>query len=124
MSIWAMLPRQITLVPGPARVTRVFICFGVRVLGLVDNQVFLDEGAAAHEVQRLDLDPRADQVAGRRPAPFAAVGPPSSSLAWLEDVEVVLEGAHPGAIFSSSVPGRKPMSSPTGTVTRVMMISL
>ncbi len=28
-----------------------------------------------------------------------------------------------GSIFSSSVPGRKPMSSPTGTVTRVMMIS-
>ncbi len=28
-----------------------------------------------------------------------------------------------GFIFSSSVPGRKPMSSPTGTVTRVMMIS-
>ncbi|CFN79803.1 Uncharacterised protein [Bordetella pertussis] len=29
-----------------------------------------------------------------------------------------------GSIFSSSVPGRKPMSSPTGTVTRVMMISV
>ncbi len=28
-----------------------------------------------------------------------------------------------GAIFSSSVPGRKPMSSPTGTVARVTMIS-
>ncbi len=28
-----------------------------------------------------------------------------------------------GCIFSSSVPGRKPMSSPIGTVTRVMMIS-
>jgi hypothetical protein len=28
-----------------------------------------------------------------------------------------------GAIFSSSVPGRKPMSSPTGTVARVMTIS-
>ena len=29
-----------------------------------------------------------------------------------------------GSIFSSSVPGRKPMSSPRGIVTRVMMISL
>ena len=29
-----------------------------------------------------------------------------------------------GLIFSSSVPGRKPMSSPTGTVTRVTMISV
>ena len=29
-----------------------------------------------------------------------------------------------GSIFSSSVPGRKPMSSPSGMVTRVMMISL
>ncbi len=28
-----------------------------------------------------------------------------------------------GVIFSSSVPGRKPMSSPTLTVARVMMIS-
>ena len=28
-----------------------------------------------------------------------------------------------GSIFSSSVPGRKPMSSPSGIVTRVMMIS-
>ena len=28
-----------------------------------------------------------------------------------------------GPIFSSSVPGKKPMSSPTGTVTRVTMIS-
>ena len=37
----------------------------------------------------------------------------------IEDVQIVLESAHPGAIFSSSVPGRKPMSSPTGTVTRV-----
>ena len=29
-----------------------------------------------------------------------------------------------GVIFSSSVPGRKPMSSPMGTVTRVTMISV
>ena len=29
-----------------------------------------------------------------------------------------------GSIFSSSVPGRNPMSSPSGIVTRVMMISL
>ena len=44
---------------------------GRQVLRLVDDQELVDEGAAAHEVQRLDLDARADQVARRGAAPFA-----------------------------------------------------
>ena len=44
----------------------------------------------------------------------------------LDDNLEVLSKSAPihGLIFSSSVPGRKPMSSPTGTVTRVTMISV
>src|SRR5258706_11818832 len=42
------------------------------VLRLVDDQPFADEGAAAHEIERLHLDPRGHQVARRRAAPLAA----------------------------------------------------
>ena len=47
-----------------------------QVLRLVDDQVLVDEGAAAHEVERLDLDARADQVrVAARPH-----SPPASSV--------------------------------------------
>src|SRR5213082_496432 len=36
---------------------------GRQVLRLVDDEILVDEGAAAHEIERLDLDPGADQVA-------------------------------------------------------------
>src|SRR5690349_14981587 len=41
------------------------------VLRLVDDQILVDERAAAHEVHALDLQARADQLLGRRAAPFA-----------------------------------------------------
>src|SRR5882672_6697379 len=44
---------------------------GRQVLGLVDDEILVDEGAAAHEIERLDLDSRSDQVARGCPAPLA-----------------------------------------------------
>ena len=66
---------------------------GGQVLGLVQDDVFIEEGAAAHEVQGLDADPVAYQVVGDGAAPItglAALG------AVGEDLQVVHEGAHPG----------------------------
>ena len=45
---------------------------GRQVLRLVEDDVAVEEGAAAHEVQRADLDAVAQQVVGRRAAPVAA----------------------------------------------------
>ncbi|EOA05532.1 dehydrogenase [Herbaspirillum frisingense GSF30] len=66
--------------------------FGREVLRFIDDQELVHERTAAHEVQRLDLDTRADQVLGRCPAPFAGV-----AVGLVEHFEVVVEGAHPGA---------------------------
>ena len=49
---------------------------------------------------------------------------PASSSVFISTSRLSSSAPIQGVIFSSSVPGRKPMSSPTGTVTRVMMISL
>src|SRR5882672_698417 len=62
-----------------------------QVLRLVDDQPLVHEGAAAHEVERLHLDARAHQIARRGAAPLAA-----RLVGDVEDVEVVLERAHPG----------------------------
>jgi len=56
------------------------------------------------KIEGLDLDARADQVARGGAAPFTA-----SSSVLFEHVEIVVERAHHGFIFSSSVPGRKPI---------------
>src|SRR3954471_21505250 len=64
---------------------------GRQVLRLVDDQPLVDERAPAHEVERLDLDPRAHKVPRRRASPFAA-----RLVGSVEHVEVVLERAHPG----------------------------
>src|SRR5688572_1428226 len=61
------------------------------VLRLVDDQPLVDEGAPAHEVERLDADARSDQVAGRGAAPFTA-----RLVRGVEHIEVVFERAHPG----------------------------
>ncbi|ENO78878.1 dehydrogenase [Thauera sp. 63] len=63
---------------------------GRQVLRLVDDQELVQEGAAAHEVQALDLDAAADQVAGGGTAPVTAF-----ARGAVEHVEVVLERAHP-----------------------------
>src|SRR5882762_10217060 len=67
---------------------------GRQVLRLVDDEVLVDEGAPAHEIQRLDLDPGADQVARGGAAPFARV-----VVGLVENVEIVLERPHPGRHF-------------------------
>src|SRR5258705_13433568 len=46
---------------------------GSQVLRLVDDEILVDEGATAHEIERLDLDPGADQVARGGAPPFARV---------------------------------------------------
>ena len=55
------------------------------------------------------------EVAARPHSPPAEVSVRTSRLSMRAPIQ--------GVIFSSSVPGRNPMSSPTGTVTRVMMTS-
>src|SRR5688572_23340432 len=59
------------------------------VLRLVEDQVAVQEGAAAHEVERADLDAVTQQVLGRGAAPAAAF------LALGQHLEVVHQGAHP-----------------------------
>src|SRR6202158_2374677 len=44
---------------------------GRQVLRLVDDQVLVDERAAAHEVERFYLDARTDKIARRGTAPLA-----------------------------------------------------
>ena len=63
---------------------------GREVLRLVEDDVAVEEGAAAHEIQRADLDAVAQQVVGRGAAPVAAF------LALRQHLEVVHERAHPG----------------------------
>ena len=63
---------------------------GREVLCLVDDQVLVVEGAAAHERHGFDADARADQVGGGRPAPFAA------GAALVQHLQVVFQRAHPG----------------------------
>lgn len=65
--------------------------FGRQVLGFVNDQVLVDEGAASHEIKRLDLDTRPDQFLRCSPAPFARI-----RVGFIEDFEIVIERAHPG----------------------------
>src|SRR5882724_11092199 len=67
---------------------------GSQVLRLVDDEVLVDEGAPAHEIERLDLDPGADQVARGGAAPLARL-----VVGLVEDVEIVLELSHPRGHF-------------------------
>src|SRR5260221_12882339 len=67
---------------------------GSQVLRLVDDEILVDEGATAHEIERLDLDPGADQVARGGASPFARV-----LVGLVEYVEIVLERSHPGRHF-------------------------
>src|SRR2546429_462052 len=59
------------------------------VLRLVQDQEAVEEGAPAHEVQRADLDPVAQQVVGGRAAPVASLLGPG------EHLEIVDERTHP-----------------------------
>src|SRR5688500_8678690 len=61
-----------------------------QILRLVDDQPLVHERASAHEIQRFHLDARAHQVARRGAPPFAA-----RLVGGVQDVEVVLERAHP-----------------------------
>src|SRR5437762_2406515 len=60
------------------------------VLGLVQDQEAVEEGAPAHEVERADLDAVAQQVVGGRAAPVASLLRPG------EHLEIVHERTHPG----------------------------
>src|SRR2546430_8179509 len=59
------------------------------VLRLVQDQEAVEEGAPAHEVERADLDPVAQQVVGGRAAPVASLLGPG------EHLEIVDERTHP-----------------------------
>jgi hypothetical protein len=111
---------QMILVPGAGARDQRLHLLGREVLRLVDDDVLVQEGATAHEVHALDLDAAADEFIGGRAAPFAC------ARVGLARVPPGCRRGRPstGPIFSSSVPGRKPMSSPTLTVARVTMISV
>ena len=57
---------------------------------LVNDQELVQEGAAAHEIQGLDLDARADQVLRRGTPPLTR-----RIIGLLQDIEVILQRAHP-----------------------------
>ena len=65
-----------------------------QVLRLVDDDEAVQEGAAAHEVERLDLDARTDKVLRRRTAPVAGF-----VVGLVQHVEVVFQRAHPRRHF-------------------------
>src|SRR5882672_4022311 len=67
---------------------------GSQVLRLVDDEILVDEGATAHEIERLDLDPGADQVARGGAAPFARV-----LVGLVENVEIELKRSNPKLYF-------------------------
>jgi hypothetical protein len=96
-----------------------FHLLGRQVLRLVNDDVLVQEGAPAHEVHALDLDAAADQLVGGRAAPFTCI-----AVSLGQNSRLSSSAPIQGPIFSSSVPGKKPMSSPTLTVARVMMISV
>ena len=118
MSICAMLPRHTTLVPGPARVISVFICLGVRFCAssMIRNLLMNVRPRMKFRLLTLMRERMRSRVAARPHSP-------ASSSVLLSTSRLSSSAPIHGFIFSSSVPGRKPMSSPTGTVTRVMMIS-
>src|SRR5665213_1466866 len=59
---------------------------GRQVRRFVDDQELVDERAPAHEVEALDLDPRADEIARGGASPFAGF-----VVGLVEHVEVVLQ---------------------------------
>ncbi|MDT4844081.1 hypothetical protein FQZ97_780240 [compost metagenome] len=114
------MPRQITLVPGPARVTSVFICLGVRFCASSMIRYLFRKVRPRMKFRDLTLmrERIRSMVAARPQSPLPSPSPMFSTSRLSSSAPIQ------GSIFSSSVPGRKPMSSPTGTVTRVMMISV
>src|SRR3954467_1656251 len=61
-----------------------------QVLRLVDDQPLVYEGSAAHEIERLHLDPGSHQVACGGAAPFAA-----RLVGRVQYIQVVFQRAHP-----------------------------
>ena len=110
---------QTIFVPGPARVIRVFICLGVRFwASSMITYLFKNVRPRMKFMLFTLMRERISSLVAARPhspEPFSVL-PRTSRLSSSAPIQ--------GPIFSSSVPGRKPMSSPTETVARVMMISV
>src|SRR3569623_764136 len=75
---------------------------GREVLRLVDDEELVEEGAAAHEVERLHFYPGTDQVLRGSASPFAGI-----VVALVQYVEVVFQCAHPRRHFLFLGPGQK-----------------
>ena len=118
VSICDRLPIHTTLVPEPARVISVFICLGVRFCASSMTSSLLTKVRPRMKLMALILTLFliSSPVAARAHSPaWASPLMSTSRLSCNAPIH--------GVIFSSSVPGRKPMSSPTATVARVMMTS-
>ena len=113
-----MFPRQTSLLPGPARVTSAFICLGVRFCASSRMMKRFRKVRPRMKLsERILMRLRSRSLVAARPQlPPSSLRVSTSRLSMSAPIH--------GSIFSSSVPGRKPMSSPSGTVTRVMMISM
>ena len=110
---------QMILVPGPARVIRVFICLGVRFCASsMITILFMNVRPRMKFMLLILMRLRINSLVAARPHSPAEVSvlAKASRLSSKAPIQ--------GPIFSSSVPGKKPMSSPTLTVARVMMISV
>ena len=107
------------LVPGPARVISVFICLGVRFCASsMITYLFKNVRPRMKFMLLILMRLRISSLVAARPhsPAVASVLPRTSRLSSSAPIH--------GPIFSSSVPGKKPMSSPTLTVARVTMISV
>src|SRR3954447_12750918 len=98
-----MLPRHTTLVPGPARVTSVFICLGVRFCASSMMSHLLTK--VRPRMKLSDLILILDLTRSRVAAPPHS---PPDSLGVVETVGLSSGAPIQGCLFSSSVPGRNP----------------
>ena len=112
---------QMILVPGPARVIRVFICLGVRFCASSMMRYLFMKVRPRMKFMLLTLMRlRTKSLVAARPHSPA----PPVLVLRVKNSRLSSSAPIQGFIFSSSVPGKKPMSSPTLTVARVMMISV
>ena len=76
--------------------------FGREILRFVDDYIFVEESAPAHEVEGFNLDPRTNQIARGGTPPIAAF-----FIGLIQHVEIVFQRAHPGCHFFFLGAGQK-----------------
>ena len=114
LSIWCGSPVRTIFVPSPAARDDRLHLVRREVLRLVDDHVLVRERAAADVRERLDLDDARCRAARRSRAARALASLPLEK----RNSRLSKMGCIHGLSFSSTSPGRKPMSRPSGMIGR------